>query len=127
MTEKKELIEIYNYQGFGFLPLFSFEDWRVAVLRAPEENVVEQKCLLERHFKTDEVFILTEGNAKLLLAGNREKPEKVHILDMQQGVVYNVKLGTWHGTLLEKDTNIILVEKKDTGLPNDTQRLYWSI
>jgi hypothetical protein len=68
MDEK--VLEIKEYLGEGYLPLIDFDAWRVAILRWIDETLPEKITYLERHTQTDEVFVLLEGQAALILGGH---------------------------------------------------------
>lgn len=122
---KDEIMQVIDYREDGFKPLLSFEDWRVAGLNYTESSDVDaQQYQVERHLQTDEVFILTEGQAWLLVGDNSCEYGTVQLVPMDQGVVYNIRMGTWHGTIMAPGARILLVEKKDTGTEQDTVRVY---
>lgn len=119
-----DAIEIIDYDGEGFKPLMAFENWRVAGLNSgPGCAPDRQSYQIERHLETDEVFVLTRGQAWLLLCGNGEFPGPCEILKLENGVVVNVRQNTWHGTVMAPDSRILLVEKRDTGSEADTVRV----
>ena len=60
-------IEIREFNGEGYAPLISYNGWRVAVANFCERLREENICKVERHLKTDEVFILLQGEACLHL------------------------------------------------------------
>lgn len=116
-------LQVIDFQKEGFLPLMSFADWRIAGLNYvdfidPKWEVYS----MEKHLETDEVFILTQGRAWLLIGETGDDYGVPELVQMKVGVVYNVRRLTWHGTLMEKDARILLVEKKDTGSEADTIR-----
>jgi ureidoglycolate hydrolase len=113
-----ELIEIKDYQQEGFMPLVSFGGWRVAVLRFLDDLKPENIKTLERHLKTDEVFILVKGSGMLLVGGNHEQPADIQSFIMEIGKVYNIKQNTWHSISLTNDAHVILVENDDTNSNN---------
>ena len=76
-------LEIFTYDGSGYNPTMHFDSWRVAFLNYAEHFDTINK--LERHMLTDEVFVLLNGQAVLLIG---EKGQAVH---MESGKIYNVK------------------------------------
>ncbi|NTW45077.1 MAG: hypothetical protein HGB14_11780 [Anaerolineaceae bacterium] len=113
-----ELIEIKNFNGFGYQALVSHGAWRVAVLRYLDELKIENIHTMERHTGTDEVFILTFGKAMLILGGNDNRISDFHAVTMNIGEIYNVKKNTWHTVIMSKDAHIIIVENDDTNNDN---------
>ena len=121
----EDKLQVIDYQDEGFQPVMAFEDWRLAGLNySPDSDVSQPEYQIERHLETDEVFILTEGRAWLLICGNGEHWEGCKVVEMGKGVIYNVRLGAWHGTIMAPDSRIILVEKRDTGSEEDTVRVW---
>jgi hypothetical protein len=66
----ENVLEIREYHDEGYRPLIYFGAWRVAILRWIETTQPENIAYMERHTQTDEVFILLEGRATLILGGN---------------------------------------------------------
>lgn len=113
-----ETVEIKSYSGQGYKALVSYGTWRAAVLRYFDEIKPEKINRMERHTLTDEVFILTEGKAALLIGGNQPELGKIESIEMKIGDFYNVKRNTWHAVLMDEKANIVIVENEDTGLEN---------
>lgn len=113
-----DLIEIRNFNGFGYQAQVSYGAWRVAVLRYLDELKIENIRTMERHIATDEVFILMFGKAMLILGGNDNFISDFHSVTMNIGEIYNVKKNTWHTVILSEDAHIIIVENDDTSKDN---------
>lgn len=111
-------IEIRNFSGEGYQSVMSFESWRVAVLRYHDGSHPDKIHTIERHCQTDEVFILTEGQAVLIVGGTGDVVGELQAVAMEPGKIYNVKKNAWHTTLLGKGAHIIIVENDDTGKDN---------
>ena len=114
---EKEL-DIIDYVGDGYKGMISYESWRVAFLRYAERFDAEKLCRLERHLLTDEVFVLLEGEARLIIGDGEE------VIDMEAHKLYNVKKGVWHGITVSRDAKVLIVENDDTGLENTEYREY---
>lgn len=112
------LLEIKEYRGEGYQPLIDFSSWRVAILRWEPSLLPGNIERMERHLHTDEVFVLLQGQATLILGGNGARVDRVEPQVMQVGKLYNVKQATWHTILLSRDASILIVENRDTGVEN---------
>ena len=111
MDEKLNgLLETYTYDGDGYHRGIEFESWTVAVLNWAERFDKIEK--LERHNLTDEVFILVEGEATLILG------EEMILVPMEKNKMYNVKAGAWHNVKVSHDCKIIIVENANTSRDN---------
>jgi ureidoglycolate hydrolase len=113
-----ETLEITQYTGEGYQPLIDFGTWRVAILRWAEGSLPENIETMERHTQTDEVFILLEGQATLVLGGNSVRVDGIHPQKLEPNKLYNVKQNAWHTLLLSRDASILIVENRDTGEDN---------
>jgi len=113
-----QLLVIREYQGEGYRPLIDFGAWRVAILRWEPGSRAEEIRSMERHTQTDEVFVLLEGWATLVIGGNQGKVDGIQAKVMASGKLYNVKQNTWHAALLSRDASILIVENCDTGASN---------
>lgn len=103
-------IEIYEYTGEGYEPTMNFGEWRVAIMNwSPALDAVTK---YERHMLTDEVFVLLEGKASLLIG-----EEKV-TYKMEKYKIYNVKKAVWHGTAMSPDAKLLIVENHNTSAEN---------
>lgn len=105
-------LEIYEYNEEGYKPMVAFESWRVAFLNYAErfdKNGIEK---LERHTLTDEVFVLLEGKAVLII-GEDAKEYK-----MERNKIYNVKKGVWHAIAVTPDAKVLIVENDNTSKDN---------
>ncbi|MEJ5225091.1 MAG: hypothetical protein WHV44_11600 [Anaerolineales bacterium] len=114
------LLETHEYLGEGYKPLIDFNCWRVAVLRYLDELHPDRISYFERHNETDEVFVLLQGQAVLLIGEGGESVESFTPQVMRPGVLYNVKQGTWHAVVLSRDATILLVENRDTARENSS-------
>ena len=115
---EEELLEIRQYSGQGYQPLIDYGTWRVAILRWDEWSLPEKVDSMERHTQTDEVFVLLEGQATLILGGKGGNVEGVTPQWMEKGKLYNVKQNAWHSILLSRDAAVLIVENRDTGVDN---------
>ena len=103
-----EGLEILEYTGVDYKPVVYFEGWRVAYLNYSERFDPEKINKLERHMETDEVFVLLEGRATLLIGENAEE------VPMEKNKTYNVKKGVWHTIATSRDAHVLIVENADT-------------
>lgn len=117
VTEKLEL-EIKTYDDPGYKEQIDYNGWRVALVNYKPELELNKINYLESHQETDEVFVLLEGNAGLLIGENRKQ------FIMEIGKIYNVPCGVWHRPFMTKGAKILIVENTDTGAHN-TKYLYY--
>ena len=104
------MIEILGYTGEGYRPLVDFESWRVAFLRRNERFA--SLTGRERHLETDEVFVLLQGKATLVVGEEMEEHK------MEKFKIYNVRRGVWHGIVYSKDARVLIVENHNTSDEN---------
>lgn len=121
MRNEKHLpsgVNVYAPREEGFFPVVFFGQWRVAVLNYCD--IVEKNALyrLERHVETDEVFVLQNGQAWLILGGSGDAPSAVETFPMEEGAVYNIAQGCWHHIVMTRDASVLIVENADTGDSN---------
>ena len=114
----ERLLEIRQFSGKGYQPLIDFRTWRVAILRREDTSPPGNIESMERHTQTDEVFVLLEGEATLVLGGNAAKVDGIYSQKLEPCKLYNVKQNAWHTALLSHDVSILLVENCDTGVEN---------
>jgi hypothetical protein len=118
MPIAKNLLEVSQYTGEGYLPLIDFNTWRVAVLNYIDELLPDRLDSMQRHDETDEVFVLLQGHCILFLASGDEMIDEVFAEDLQPLKFYNVKKGCWHTHTLSKDAAVLIVENRNTSDEN---------
>ncbi len=107
-----EGIEILHTMDEGYKPQVHFEAWRVAILRYADLFDRDKLVRLERHHLTDEVFVLLEGEATLIIGENCEE------CPMEANKIYNVKKDVWHNIVVSRDARVLIVENDNTGRDN---------
>ena len=110
-------MEKYLYDGEDFKAVLTTTNWKIGLLRFSER--FSKPCVLERHLKTDEAFVLLNGSADLYIKG---EDEKVQIIPMESGIIYNVPKGEWHHIVVSEDALVMVVEDSDTSKEN-TERV----
>lgn len=111
-------LEITKPQVGGYEPLTHFENWRVAVITHNDSFLEENFNKIERHMETDEVFILSDGEATLYIGEERQR------IKMEKGVFYNVKKATWHGITTKPGAYVIIVENDDVAVSNSEYKKF---
>ncbi|WP_312369775.1 hypothetical protein [Lachnoclostridium sp.] len=115
---KKEWIEVVSYDRDGYQPLIDFESWRVAILNYCDELSIDQIENMQKHNKTDEVFVLLEGECTLFTGGMGDSLEEIDAIFMEPNRIYNVKKGVWHTHTLNQQGKVLIVENRDTSDEN---------
>lgn len=116
------MIKTIEYTKNGYKPLIDFESWRVAILNSLKKMEFNDLKYLERHMETDEVFVLLQGKASLIHAGQGREPKKLEKIRMKKNIFYNVKKASWHTVLMGANTKILIVENKNTTKKNSEYR-----
>lgn len=109
-------VEIRFYEGEGYKPMVSFEGWKVAYLRYEDRFDPDKADRMERHLLTDEVFVLLEGEAFLLI-GEDDK-----MCPMEKNKIYNVRKAVWHTICVSRDALVLIVENMNTAASNTERR-----
>lgn len=108
----------YEYIGEGLTRVFENSKWMVGIKNWKPANDIANINNLERHNKTDELFILLAGSCTLLYANEVNGELKIEAVKMEPMKVYNIPQSLWHNTVTMKDTKMILVEDSSTGSDN---------
>lgn len=111
-------IQKYEYEGEGLTRVFENEKWMVGIKNWKPANDIANTNCLERHNKTDELFVLLEGSCVLLYANEENGELVINAVKMEPMKVYNIPATLWHNTVTQKDTKLILVEDSSTGSDN---------
>jgi len=108
----------YEFAGEGMQRVFENEKWTVGIKNWKPANDITGIDCLERHNKTDELFVLTEGSCTLVYANETEKGLEFGAVKMVPGKVFNIPASLWHNTITQKDTKMILIEDSNTSMEN---------
>lgn len=110
-------IETYTFDQPGYQPLVRSAGWMVALLNYEEGMSLDHLSVIERHVKSDEIFILLQGRAFMYFAQGDLPIEGVELFT---GEVTNVRAGTWHNLIATTDVKLAIVENVGTDL-DDTE------
>lgn len=113
-----DFYDVFDYQGYGYKTLHIFEDWRVAGLRYAQIFEIENFYRVERHLKTDEIFVLLQGDAYLIIGDTQNVAKELSVVEMECGKFYNIKRSVWHHIVTSKDANVLIVENSNTSPDN---------
>lgn len=102
------MIKQLKFDGEDYSVVHQFQGWKIGMLKYSQRFSSFDR--LERHFLTDEVFVLLSGSATLYT-------DKETIV-MENSVAYNVPKGEWHHIVVSKDANVLIVENVETGDEN---------
>ena len=113
-------MNILNYEitGEGMQRASENEKWTVGIKNWKPANDVTGIDCLERHNKTDELFVLVEGSCTLVYANETEGGLEFGAVKMEKDKVYNIPATLWHNTITCKDTKMILIEDSNTSMEN---------
>lgn len=106
------MIKTYYHTGEGYNPFLIREGWQVAQLNYLPKHGFDDIDDVEVHKSTDEVFILFKGQAVLIAVDLDEM--KFECVNMKPGVTYNISAGVWHNIAMNKEAEMIIVEKSFT-------------
>ena len=112
----------YEFNGEGMQRVFENEKWTVGIKNWKPANDVTGIDCLERHNKTDELFVLVEGSCTLVYANETEGGLEFGAVKMEKDKVYNIPATLWHNTITCKDTKMILIEDSNTSMENSDIR-----
>jgi ureidoglycolate hydrolase len=120
-------IDIITCGSDGYRPLVDFESWRVAFLRYADAVDRDQLRRVERHMETDEVFVLLNGRAVLIVEAGGSLPgvkqaAGYNVINMLPETVYNVRKASWHHIVVSRNACVLIVENSDTDYGNSEYR-----
>jgi mannose-6-phosphate isomerase-like protein (cupin superfamily) len=116
------MLDTIKIEGNGYLPLKDYKTWRIAQVSYDEKiNSPEGFTSLGRHLETDEVFVILEGRALLITAGDEDNIGAFQYQKLQPGFLYTVKEKQWHVAILRPETRLLVIENQDTGIENSEQ------
>ena len=108
----------YEFSGEGMQRVFENEKWTVGIKNWKPANDITGIDNLERHNKTDELFVLIAGTCTLISAVETENGLAFSKTVMEPNKVYNIPATLWHNTITRRDTKMILIEDSNTSMDN---------
>ena len=132
----KQLIEEYTHTGIGYNPFLIRNNWQVAKLNFVAGQGFEDIEKIDVHLNTDEVFILLKGQAVLIAAEKNEDQVSFQMVNMQEGVTYNIPKMVWHNIAMSEDAQVVIIEDANTHLgdfeyyylnPEQKEKMYCEI
>ena len=114
MQNLNDYVEIGEHRGEGYSRVIEYDFWTTALINYAPRFDEKNFEYVERHNRTDEVFILIDGTATLIVG----EPDKLQYITMEKFKFYNIKKGVWHHIFLNENTKVIVVENSDTGKEN---------
>lgn len=114
--------EIFEFSQEGYMSLMTYQSWRVAILNYIDDCSLDGLIYFEAHHETDEVFVLLDGSATLLILDlNNEEPLSIEAIHLEKNKIYNIKKDVYHTQVLSKDAKLLIVEENNTGDLNSTK------
>lgn len=110
-------VEIHHWAQQGYQPLVFSHDWQVALLNWEPIFDLQQAGEIERHNRSDEVFVLVKGQAALFTLST---DGEFVVSEMVPHYIYNVTQGTWHNLIATRDATWVIVENRCTHV-DDTE------
>ena len=107
-------LDVCDFDGEGYVRAVTFAHWRVAFLNHAERFAA--LTYIERHLQTDEVFVLLEGRARLVIG------ESLELIEMEPNRLYNVRKGIWHQIITMPGTHCLVIENSDTDHKNSERK-----
>jgi hypothetical protein len=117
----EQLLQVREYTGDGYQPVFDYGAWRVAILRYHDELLPHHIAKMQRHDESDEVFVLLQGRCILFIGEGKEEITRIMPQEMESLKLYNVHRAVWHTHTLSRDAMVLIVENVDTSLKNSPE------
>ncbi len=108
----------YECDAAGMTRVYENPKWMIGIKNWKPANDITGLDCLERHNKTDELFVLVNGKCTLLYANETENGLQIDKVEMEPFKVYNIPQSLWHNTVTQKDTKMILIEDVSTSNEN---------
>jgi mannose-6-phosphate isomerase-like protein (cupin superfamily) len=112
-------LEIHEHCSEGYKPLVETEQWMASLMNFDPKMKISNAVRIERHNRSDELFILLQGRAVFYLV---EAGEPLRVVEMQPGKLYNVPKGVWHNTLATQDVRFAIIENTGTNRTDTEER-----
>lgn len=111
-------LPIYENDEPGFTKAYNNGTWAMGVKNFKPLNDINTINQIERHLKTDEIFVPVVGETTLVIATELDGKFVFEATKLENGKFYCVKQGLWHNAVMSPDAKVVLVEMPDTSPDN---------
>ncbi len=111
-----------QYDGEALKRVYENSQWTVGIKNWKPANDIDQIGNLERHNRTDELFVLLNGSCALVYATEEGNGLNLKIVEMRPHAVYQIPPALWHNTIMTKEAKLLLIENSDTSMENTDLR-----
>lgn len=101
----------------GFYLTNENDKFKCAFITAGPQYSFEVKEM-KRHNGSDEVYVLMEGEAILLI-----KEEEFSAIPFEKGCAYRLAAGTWHALCVTEDAKLFVCENNEVSAANTDTRI----
>jgi len=116
MENRINLIEKLDFTGGGYKPVLLTDKWQIAYLNSCPKYKIDSIKKVDVHHLTDEAFVLLNGRGVLMAAKIVNDEVSFELIDMEQGVNYNIPKNVWHNIALLENTRVLIIENENTHL-----------
>lgn len=116
------MIESFDFSGEGMQRVYENDKWMIGIKNWKPANDISQFREIERHHKTDELFVLLEGSCDLLTVDIKDGTLEFQNTSMERNRVYCIPRGSWHNTITSVDVKLIVIEDSSTSQENSSMR-----
>jgi hypothetical protein len=116
MKTNIKLIEDYRHDKEGYNPYLIGPKWQVAQLNYEPGLAPDTISKIDIHYKTDETFLLMDGQAVLIAARMVEGKPEFEVVNMKPKVLYNIPRECWHNIAMSEDAEVLITEDANTHL-----------
>lgn len=119
------MYEVKKCNCKGYNRVIEYADWVVANLASCEDTNINSITSFQKHLETDEVFILLEGKACLIvLEGDKFDVNNLTFINLEYNKCYNIKKNTFHQHILGDNSNLCIIENSNTSDELNSVRIY---
>lgn len=111
---RDENLEIIKSEANDCRPVVVTPGWKIQVLNYHEAIDIRSFTYMERHFYSNETFVLMLGEAYFIGGDDCSTPNNIKVFRMENGVLYNTKRNVWHFIVADSECSIVVVENEDT-------------
>lgn len=108
----------FAYAGEGLKRGYENKEWTVGLKNYKKANDIEFINNLERHNKTDELFVLVEWKCTIVTAEEKGEDLFFKAETMASNTIYTIPKTLWHNTITDREAKLILIENSDTSMEN---------
>lgn len=111
-----KIIDEHTFEGKGYHPFLITDRWQVAYLNYAEAESLSKLRNWTSTIRQMKYLYFCREKAALIGASVTDQNITYDVVNMQPGIVYNIRREVWHKIAMQPGSQVLIIENNDTHL-----------